>query len=131
VRFGEQDAPRVHHLLTDNARNYTISRDFAATVTVIGCPAQDHQAHLYLAEGDLEVAGRASVLLRGEAAKDAERSSCGKRTQCFAGGRSAGSAGSQRTDLAGSLSRLIPRRAGASRSQSFPVLLGLHCMLIG
>ncbi|WP_439656147.1 IS481 family transposase [Lentzea sp. HUAS TT2] len=52
--FAGNGIPRVHRVLTDNAKNYLISRDFAAAVTAIGARHKTIKPHCPWQNGKVE-----------------------------------------------------------------------------
>ncbi|MCG8926905.1 IS481 family transposase [Lentzea sp. CC55] len=52
--FAEQGVPRVHRVLTDNAKNYVISHDFAAAITAIGARHKTIRPHCPWQNGKVE-----------------------------------------------------------------------------
>jgi transposase InsO family protein len=52
--FAEQGIPRVHRVLTDNAKNYLISREFAAAITAIGARHKTIKPHCPWQNGKVE-----------------------------------------------------------------------------
>ncbi|MFI6102535.1 IS481 family transposase [Lentzea sp. NPDC051213] len=52
--FAGQGIPRVHRVLTDNAKNYLISRDFAAAIAAIGARHKTIKPHCPWQNGKVE-----------------------------------------------------------------------------
>lgn len=52
--FAQQGIPRIHRVLTDNAKNYLISRDFAAAIATIGARHKTIKPHCPWQNGKVE-----------------------------------------------------------------------------